>query len=101
METTNSLKPATVIEPTRITATELARNLSDILNRVKYRGESFVVERKGEVIAELRPKKQSTWGDFVEFLRTHTAPDPDFWNDVEKAHHIMNQPLAAPPVWGE
>lgn len=40
---------------TTITATELSRRLSDVLNRVKYRGEHFVVERNGEVLARLAP----------------------------------------------
>lgn len=40
---------------TRISATTLARNLSDVLNRVLYRGERFVVERSGEPIASLAP----------------------------------------------
>ena len=33
---------------TRITPTELARSLSDVLNRVRYRGERFRIERNGE-----------------------------------------------------
>jgi prevent-host-death family protein len=40
---------------TRVTATELARNLSDLLNRVRYRGERLEVVRGGEVIAEVAP----------------------------------------------
>ena len=36
---------------TTISATELSRRMSDILNRVKYRGERFVVQRNGESIA--------------------------------------------------
>ena len=35
---------------TRITATELARGLSDILNRVQYHNEQFVIERNGVVV---------------------------------------------------
>jgi hypothetical protein len=31
----------------RISATELARKLGDVLGRVRYRGESFIVERNG------------------------------------------------------
>jgi antitoxin (DNA-binding transcriptional repressor) of toxin-antitoxin stability system len=87
---------------TKITATELARNLSDILNRVRYRGESFIVERSGEVIAELKPspaRRAFTVGDFVEFWKTVPKPDPEFWNDVEQAHREMNQPLPEPSAW--
>jgi prevent-host-death family protein len=38
-----------------ITATDLARNLSDILNRVRYRHERFIVQRNGEAVAEINP----------------------------------------------
>ena len=38
-----------------IAATELARSLGDILARVKYRHDSFVVERNGTPIARVVP----------------------------------------------
>ena len=86
---------------TKITATELARNLSDILNRVRYKGESFLVLRGGETIAELIPTetKRSTLADLVDLLETGPKPDPEFWDDVEEAHRLMNQPLPPPPSW--
>ncbi|MBI2767632.1 MAG: type II toxin-antitoxin system Phd/YefM family antitoxin [Chloroflexi bacterium] len=55
--------------PTKITATELARNLSDVLNRVRYRGEHFIVERNGEVVAVLEPKPEAKKRTREEFLR--------------------------------
>ena len=39
----------------RISSTQLARKLGDILGRVRYRGESFVVERNGDPFARLVP----------------------------------------------
>jgi antitoxin (DNA-binding transcriptional repressor) of toxin-antitoxin stability system len=39
----------------RITITELARNLADVVNRVLYRGERFSVERAGRTVVELVP----------------------------------------------
>ncbi len=39
----------------RITITELARNLADVVNRVFYRGERFSVERGGRTVVELVP----------------------------------------------
>ena len=39
----------------RISATELARRLGDILGRVRYRGDSFLVERNGDPVARLVP----------------------------------------------
>src|SRR3972149_307796 len=37
----------------KLTATEAARNLSDLLNRVRYRGERFTIVRGGEEVAAL------------------------------------------------
>ena len=90
------------MEATRITATELARNLSDILSRVRYRGERFKVMRNGEIIAELQPSpeaKSLTWGEFLDWWDAVPKPDPAFWDDVEEAHQLMNQPMPEPPAW--
>lgn len=38
-----------------ISATRLARNLGDILGRIRYRGESFVIERNGVPVARIGP----------------------------------------------
>ena len=86
---------------TRITATELARNLSDVLNRVRYKGETFEVTRGGETLAELKPTvgKRATVRDLIDLLENGPKPDPDFWKDVEEAHRMMNEPLPDPPSW--
>ena len=39
----------------RITATKFAKSMSEILNRVQDRGESFIIERNGEEVAKLAP----------------------------------------------
>jgi antitoxin (DNA-binding transcriptional repressor) of toxin-antitoxin stability system len=87
---------------TRITATELARNLSDILNRVRYQGERFLVERNGEAVAVLEAPvdhKIFTAADFSEWWTKVPKPDPEFWDDVEEARRQMNQPLRDPASW--
>ena len=38
-----------------ISATALARRLGDVLGRIRYRGESFVIERNGVAVARLVP----------------------------------------------
>ncbi len=40
---------------TKLTATQLARSLSDVLNRVQYKGERFIVDRNGRPVATLGP----------------------------------------------
>jgi antitoxin (DNA-binding transcriptional repressor) of toxin-antitoxin stability system len=85
--------------PTRITSTELARNLSDILNRARYKGEHFIIERNGETIATLGPAtKPITWREFVEWW-VNNRPDDKFADDLEAIHAEMNQPLPEPPEW--
>jgi prevent-host-death family protein len=43
-----------------ISATTLARQLGDILGRVRYRGEAFVIERNGTAVARLVPACRQT-----------------------------------------
>jgi antitoxin (DNA-binding transcriptional repressor) of toxin-antitoxin stability system len=87
------------IEATRITATELARNLSDILSRARYRGERFVVERNGETVAVIEPPpepKLLTLKEFLEEWAKMPKPDDGFWDDVEEGRRLMNQPIGDP-----
>lgn len=39
----------------RISATHAARNFSDLMNRVRYQGASFEIERGSEIIARIIP----------------------------------------------
>ncbi len=83
---------------TRISATELARRLSDVLNRVRYRGEEFVVERGGEAVARIEPPGPPhviTLGEFLDMLRRAPRPDKGFADDLERVH------AAQPPALGE
>jgi antitoxin (DNA-binding transcriptional repressor) of toxin-antitoxin stability system len=84
--------------PTRITATEAARNFSDLLNRVRYRGESFTIERSGEVVAEISPpasaKRRSTGAELAAFFRNLPPVDPDWADDLQKV--IDSQPVEIP-----
>jgi antitoxin (DNA-binding transcriptional repressor) of toxin-antitoxin stability system len=52
-----------------LSVTEVVRNFSDYLNRVAYRGESFILNRGGKAVAELRPLPKGTrLGDLPEIL---------------------------------
>lgn len=85
---------------TRITATELARNLSDVLSRIRYRGERFVVERNGEPVASLGPVTQPrgiTLRELVARLGHLELPGEGFADDVEQFH--LSQPPAEVPRW--
>jgi antitoxin (DNA-binding transcriptional repressor) of toxin-antitoxin stability system len=86
-------------DTTRITATELARNLSDILNRVRYRGESFEVLRNGEVVAELRPsqagRRAYTVADFLRDFGNKKIPE-GLGAAIEDARKALRPELESP-----
>jgi prevent-host-death family protein len=69
-----------------ITATAAARRFSDLLNRVRYRGERFVIERGGEPIADLVPHagaaRLATLSDLAALIRDGPRPDEGFLTDV-------------------
>lgn len=85
---------------TRITATQLAKSLSDILNRVRYRGERFVIERGGEPVATLGPPDfvpGLTLWQIAERLKGVQMPGDGFADDLERIHASQGQ--LGPPPW--
>ena len=81
-----------------ISATQAARTFSDLLNRVRYRGEEFVIERSGEPICILSPVKplSCTGTDMVALLRSLPKPDAAFWDAVEDATKQYSQLAKSP-----
>lgn len=82
-----------------ITATELAKNLSDILNRVRYRGETFVVERNGDRMATIGPagpSQHATLADVLADIGHLRVPD-GLGDDLEAIQAA--QPKAEFPTW--
>ena len=73
----------------RISATQAARTFSDLLNRVCYRGEEFIVERSGEPVCIISPVKplQYTGAELIELLKSLPKPDAGFWDSVEETTH--------------
>jgi len=69
-----------------LSATEASRNFSEIMNRVKYRGESFIIERGGERICEVRPAAPTrfTGADLIALLRSVPSVDDDYLGVVEE-----------------
>jgi antitoxin (DNA-binding transcriptional repressor) of toxin-antitoxin stability system len=85
---------------TTITATELARSLSDILNRVRYRNESFVIQRNGETIATIMPSsppRSVMLHDALRALGQVEFPGDGFADDLEEIQ--ASQGKADFPDW--
>ncbi|MBI4704285.1 MAG: type II toxin-antitoxin system prevent-host-death family antitoxin [Deltaproteobacteria bacterium] len=85
----------------RISATDLARKLGDVLGRIRYRGDSFVVERNGEPVARLTPLAAGTAGTLREGLgawRSAGADVGDFGGDLAKVNRA-DRPARNPWAW--
>ena len=70
----------------RISATELARRLGDVLGRLRYRGDSFIVERNGDPVARLGPLPTAGGASVREALAAWCAggPDPELADALER-----------------
>lgn len=68
-----------------VSATEAARSFSELLDRVCYRGETFVIERGGEPVCEIShvTPPRFTGADFLTLLHSLPKPDPGYWDAVE------------------
>ena len=77
----------------RISATEAAGAFSDLLNRVRYRGEQFVVEHGGEPICRIVPAGSAkfTLADLAQLMETAPKPDAGYERAVKKAIHSQSR----------
>ncbi len=83
-----------------ITATEAARSFSDLLNRVRYRGETFRIVRGGEDVAELRAASSQSGISLRELLdkiQTEETKDSAFADDLERIQ--SEQPRLSEDPW--
>ena len=80
-----------------LSVTEVSRNLSDIINRVAYRGEAFVVERGGRPVAHLVPvPRAGRLGDLSRILdeipRLPAEDAEDFGRELDEARSRLPVP---------
>jgi prevent-host-death family protein len=83
-----------------VTATEAARRFSDLLNRVRYERETFVIVRGGEEVGVLSPAaapRPVTLGELVERLRSLGLPDERFAEDIAEIQ--AEQPPMGETPW--
>jgi antitoxin (DNA-binding transcriptional repressor) of toxin-antitoxin stability system len=70
----------------RISSTELARSIGDILGRVRFKGESFVIERNGKDVALLTPLPEAAHRSLRDVLSAWVDAgerDPEFADQLE------------------
>ena len=85
---------------TKLSATEAVRNFSELLNRVRYQRQTFLVERGGQVVCEIRPVFQATGftgADLARLLGDLPAAPADYLDAV--AEGIAGQPPAEATRW--
>lgn len=82
----------------KVSATWAARNLSDLINRVRYRSEEFLIERGGEPVCKLVPAVPVCTGQKLgAVLAQLTKPDREYWDAVEEA--TTRQPELPAKPW--
>ena len=85
---------------THVSATEAVKTFSDLLNRIRSRGEEFVFERGGEAVCRMTPagpRTRLTLGDLASLLRGLPKPDAGFARAVRRA--VRSQGRLHPSVW--
>lgn len=83
---------------TRLSATQVAREFSAVINRVDA-GEEIEVVRNGAPVVAMRPAPSSSLvsaARWDELMRSLPSPDEDFARDVEAARKEVGPP---PDAW--
>jgi antitoxin (DNA-binding transcriptional repressor) of toxin-antitoxin stability system len=82
-----------------ITATELVRGLGDVLARIRYRRESFIVERNGRAVAQIVPVEgePTSVREALEAWLLQADADPSFADDLARVN-AADRPAANPWV---
>ncbi len=91
--------------PTRLTVTEAVRNFSEILRRVRFKGERFVLVKGGKPVAELGPTDAAVpvrLGELPAMLEALPHLEPEeaarFAFDLESGRNTAGRIPAVP--WG-
>lgn len=84
----------------RVSATEAVRSFSELLNRIRYRGEEFIVERGGEAVCRMTPAapRRLTLAELARLLREIPHPDHGYASEVRRA--VGRQGRAPRSPWG-
>jgi antitoxin (DNA-binding transcriptional repressor) of toxin-antitoxin stability system len=84
---------------TRLSATEVAREFSAVVNRIDA-GEEIEVVRNGVPVVEMRPARAGRLispARWRELMASAPSPDEDFARDVEAARKDIGPPSDAWP----
>jgi len=82
----------------RVSATDLVRRLSDILGRVRYRGDVYLIERHNVAIAQLGPPPGGhpvTLREAMTAWQNAAPATPEFADDLERVNSADQPPTSA------
>lgn len=77
-----------------VSATDAARNFSNLLDAVEHQGEHFTIVRRGKVVAQLDPVQPGNGAEVKALLQRHRrntafARDSAFAQDVVSARQLL------------
>jgi antitoxin (DNA-binding transcriptional repressor) of toxin-antitoxin stability system len=77
-----------------VSSTEAARHLGDLLARVKYAGESFVLLKSDKPLARLVPIRSTTRARGADIMAVLASQphDPGFADDLERVNRMDRAP---------
>ncbi len=79
----------------KISSTQAVRRFGDCLARIKYRGDTFVITRNDEPVAELVAApggRRATWAELEKALKG-LPHDTTFADDLEKVNETDQLPV--------
>ena len=83
----------------KITATELARNLRAVLDRVRESGEGYIVERGGQPVVQVTPTpgEQNAEHALADLYRTLSPQAAEGWlDDARRGRAALDEELRDP-----
>jgi prevent-host-death family protein len=84
-----------------INATEAARAFSEIINSVKYRGETYTIIRGGKPAAAIVPVKEAILGRTLRELKAIIDNLPKLGKDAEKFLKDVEEGIRSQPSMPE
>jgi len=89
----------------RITATQAVRDFSELLNKVKFKGDHYIIERSGKPVAQMEPvneaKKVMTLKELKSLMKELPRMDEEldaFATDLERLWEDQ-PPLPKEGMW--
>jgi antitoxin (DNA-binding transcriptional repressor) of toxin-antitoxin stability system len=87
--------------PVRVPATEAAKNFGRLVDRVREERTTYVIERGGKPVAQIRPVTRAsfTMADFKELAADLAGAGDEYLRAVEGAIERHNRPRARRNPW--